>query len=753
VSERGPLGGIRVVECAAGLPASYAGFLLAGLGAEVVRIEPAPAAPGAVGDRVLHRGKRSAVLPDGDARAAACRSALYTSADVLLADESTPEAEPAEGRIDCRLSAWGAGGHPRGLPADEALVGALTGAQAMQWSWARSPVWLATPLIGYMTGALAALGASAALLARARGAPGQRVEVSSVAGSLALGSGTYVRGPDQRGSLLAGGDPRGVYPNYGLYRTSDGWIFVGALTQPFWVKLATLVERVDLLAHPRLQGHPFSFGAPDAKALVRGALDPVFAAHTTAEWLARLREADIPCGPVRTRDEALADPDARALELVIELDDPVLGPTWQPAEPALFSDTPPARPRPASLRGADTEAVCAKAARREPVNPASVAAPPESCLAGIRVLDLTSYIAGPFCPLLLGDLGADVVKIETAEGDPFRMAAFAFVGWNRGKRSLVLDLKRAEGRDVLLDLARTADVVVDNFRGGVMERLGIGWDRLSAVNPRMVHTSITGYGTTGPLAGLPGFDPVFQARSGLMLAQGGDEPVFYLIAYNDYMAGTLGALATVAALMARERTGRGQRVDLSLFRTSYVAQAAQMIAYRGRPAVATGGRDYLGPAAARRIYACGDGWLCIAAQDGAQAAALGRLAGVPALALDDPPDGAAAAAVATLLALETRAAGLERLAAAGVPAAPCLDFDEVFVEPYLLAAGAITAQEHPTFGALELAGPFMRFAATPIAYRRSAPLLGADGPAVLGDLGYSQARIAELVAAGVVGKP
>jgi crotonobetainyl-CoA:carnitine CoA-transferase CaiB-like acyl-CoA transferase len=285
-----------------------------------------------------------------------------------------------------------------------------------------------------------------------------------------------------------------------------------------------------------------------------------------------------------------------------------------------------------------------------------------------------------------------------------------------------------------------------------MERLGIGWERLSAENPRLVHTSITGYGSTGPLASLPGFDPVFQARSGLMLAQGGDEPVFYLIAYNDYMAGTLGALATVAALVARERTGRGQRIDLSLFRTSYVAQAAHMIAYRGRPAPSTGGRDYLGPAAARRLYACRDGWVCIAVQDAAQAAALGRLAGAATLALDDPPDGAAAAAVAALLAQEEPAAALARLAAAGVPAAPCLAFDEVFADPYLLAAGAITTQQHPTFERLELPGPFLQLEKTPIVYRRSAPLLGADGPTVLAELGYPEARIGKLVAAGVVGK-
>src|SRR5262249_47720258 len=126
-----------------------------------------------------------------------------------------------------------------------------------------------------------------------------------------------------------------------------------------------------------------------------------------------------------------------------------------------------------------------------------------ACLDGVRVLDLTSFIAGPFCPMLLADLGAEVVKIESAEGDVFRMTAFGFVGWNRGKRSLVLDLKRVEGRDVFLDLARAADVVVDNFRAGVMERLGIGWDRLQTANPRLVHTSITGFGLSGPLAALP----------------------------------------------------------------------------------------------------------------------------------------------------------------------------------------------------------------------------------------------------------
>src|SRR3989442_9517395 len=252
--------------------------------------------------------------------------------------------------------------------------------------------------------------------------------------------------------------------------------------------------------------------------------------------------------------------------------------------------------------------------------------------------------------MLLADLGAELLKIESADGDRFRLAAFGFVGWNRGKRSLVLDLKRAEGREVFLDLARRADVVVDNFRAGVMERLGLGWETVRGVNPRLIHTSITGYGSSGPLATRPGFDPIFQACSGLMAAQGGaDDPVFHMIAYTDYSAGALGALATVAALFARERTGRGQRVDVSLFRTSYVAQAAEMIDHRGAVDRPRGGRDYLGPSACRRLYACRDVWVCIAPRSDDDATRLGRLTRV-ALRLDDGPASSAAIAIEAALA-------------------------------------------------------------------------------------------------------
>jgi crotonobetainyl-CoA:carnitine CoA-transferase CaiB-like acyl-CoA transferase len=684
VSEDGrPLDGLRVREDARGLAAVVGGSLLAGLGAQVTR-DAASAFP--MLDRRKHVERATPI-------------------DVIVADESGTDDGAA---IGCRVSAWGRSGPRAGLPPDEALVQAATGVQALQWSWSGSPVWLVTPIVSYMTGMLAALGVTAAHFARLRGLPGQRLHTSGLQAAFALNGGTYVTGPTHQSALLVGGDPRGVYPSYSLYPTADGWLFLGALTQPFWVKLMTFLDRIDLLVDERLQGNPLTFGAPALRAFVRAEIEPIFARRTTADWVAALRAADIPCGAVQDRAQYLRDPEVRAAGLVAD--------PFEPPPVAAVTDGATAVLQTRSGAGA--------------------------CLDGIRVLDLTSFIAGPVCPMLLADLGADVVKIETADGDPFRMTAYGFHGWNRGKRSLVVDLKRPEGRDVLLDLARQADVVVENFRGGVMERLGLGWERLQAVNPALVVTSITG--AEGALATLPGFDPIFQARSGFMVAQGGSgEPVFHMIPYNDYCAGTLAALATVAALIARERRGRGQRVRASLMRTALVAQAAHM--HDLRP----GGRDHLGPSAARRLYACADGWICIAAQDAGDADRLSTLAGAP-IGLEARADGPEAARIVAVLGDRSRAAALMDLAASGVPAAPCLGFAELLDDPHVHANGMLVTLDDPVLGAVTLGGPLVDFERTPIRYRRLGPGHGVHTREVLAEIGYDEARIAALATAGIV---
>ncbi|MGH7859602.1 MAG: CaiB/BaiF CoA transferase family protein [Candidatus Binatia bacterium] len=288
----------------------------------------------------------------------------------------------------------------------------------------------------------------------------------------------------------------------------------------------------------------------------------------------------------------------------------------------------------------------------------------------------------------------------------------------REARSLVLDLKKPEGRSAFLRLVETADVVVENFRGGVMKALGLGYEALSVRNPRLVYTAITGFGSDGPAAGKPGFDPVMQARSGFCRAQGGDdEPVLHQVAYTDYMAGTLAAFATVAALLERERTGYGRHVDVSLYRTAFAMQAAEIVESGGRLPERKGGRDFLGRGALYRAYPTRDGWIFLAVSETRQADAIAAALDLPGDAsglLVEPAHGAVADRIASAFAGREKEALATELRRLGVPAAPCLGFDEVFRDPHLLANGLIHESAHPRLGIVRQTGEILRFSRTPM---------------------------------------
>ncbi|HWP66001.1 MAG TPA: CoA transferase, partial [Candidatus Limnocylindria bacterium] len=296
-----PLDGVGIVEYGRDLPTRYAGFLLAELGAEVTALRAS------ADDRhpVLDRRKHRAALGTVQAYWA------LEAADAVLADGPI-DGQTQPNVVWCDVTAWGSTGPRRGERFDDALVSALAGIQAFQWSWSGAPVWLVTPLVGYFTGMLAALGVVAALFARLRGAPGQRLSVSALDAAFTLNSGRFVVAPGFEGSLSEQGDPHGPYPTYAIYQTSDGWLFVGALTMAFVVNLATCIGRVDLLSDPRLPESPMSPATPEAKAILREALAAAFRTRTTAEWVEALRAADVPCGPVQSRADALRDPAARA---------------------------------------------------------------------------------------------------------------------------------------------------------------------------------------------------------------------------------------------------------------------------------------------------------------------------------------------------------------------------------------------------------------------------------------------------------
>ncbi|HEY8491645.1 MAG TPA: CoA transferase [Dehalococcoidia bacterium] len=362
--------------------------------------------------------------------------------------------------------------------------------------------------------------------------------------------------------------------------------------------------------------------------------------------------------------------------------------------------------------------------------------------------------------MMLADYGADVVKVEFLEGDAFRSFGYGFLGWNRGKRSLAVQLKHPKGRDLVHRLVRDADVVVENYRPGVARRLGLDYETLREINPRLIYASVNAYGDGGPYVEKPGFDPLIQARSGLMAAQGGpgNPPVYYTCAVCDYAGAQALAFAVVAALYARERTGRGQHVATSLTAMALLAQAGDFIFYEGRPPEPPGGPDLLGRTATYRHYRCADGWLFLALTEPDGWRGLAQALGRPHLAAEypgaeavaAPAAGPLAAALESAFAGEPVAAWLERLDRAGVPAAPVLNVAALFDDPHVRANDLLAEHEHPRWGRVQQTGLLVQFSETPGILQRPAPLLGQHTREVLREAGLTDGEIAALEAEGIV---
>jgi len=377
-------------------------------------------------------------------------------------------------------------------------------------------------------------------------------------------------------------------------------------------------------------------------------------------------------------------------------------------------------------------------------------------LDGIRVVDCTSYIAGSYAAMQLADIGADVVKVESLEGDSFRELP-GFFGWNRGKRSLAVDLKTPEGRDVVERLAERADVFMENMRPGVADRLGVGYERLGALNPRLVYCSVTAFGSSGPGADRPGFDPLFQAMSGLMVLQGfGGPPQYLRIPVTDYYTAALACQAILAALLTRERTGRGQRVETSLLRAAFALQSGTVLQYPSKPSIIRDNPTY-------RLYRAGDGlWFFLAVGNQTFWAKLCKALEMDQLA-DDPRFGS------WLLRLENnrellpimeatfgskpRRHWLEVLAANDIPAAPVQTALEFMADPAVRHHDMLREYDHPDVGRLTMMGQPLLFAETPTRDPGAPPALGQHTDGVLRELGYTDAGIAELRRRGVVRGP
>ena len=391
---------------------------------------------------------------------------------------------------------------------------------------------------------------------------------------------------------------------------------------------------------------------------------------------------------------------------------------------------------------------------------------PRGPLAGIRVIDVAINYAGPTTSMYLADQGADVIKIERRiTGDtsrrsgntPFlKLNSRHFMAINRGKRSITLDIQKPEGQEVVRQLAQRADVLVENFRPSVMDRLGIGYDALAALNPRLIYVSLTAFGAKGPYADKAGFDRLVQGMAGAMFrrdAEGRPQTTGVWIA--DWSAPMLASYGIALALLARQQTGRGQRVETSLMQAAIAMQLGDLTVVEDDPTPPRGDEP-----PAYNCYQCSDGvFINLAAILPHQFARLCEVLDLPHLAHDerltDPRRRAelhreASPLIHALLATRPAQEWLDVLNGADVPCAPIVDRTQVPYEEQVIANEMMVPIEHPVVGPTRILGVPLRLSATPSVPLRPAPLLGEHTDAILRSLGYTAERIAELREAEVI---
>ena len=390
-------------------------------------------------------------------------------------------------------------------------------------------------------------------------------------------------------------------------------------------------------------------------------------------------------------------------------------------------------------------------------------------LQNIRVLDLSRVLAGPYCTMVLGDLGAEIIKVEPPEGDetrgwgpPFAEGESAYyLCVNRNKRSMVVNLKTDEGREILRELAMQSDVLVENFRPGTLKKFGLDFETLHELNPRLIYCSISGFGQTGPLRDMPGYDFMIQAMGGIMSVTGepDGEPMKVGVAVADLFAGQNAVISILAALQARTFTGEGQYIDIALFDSElgWLANVASNFLISGKNPKRYGNAH--ANIVPYQSFQASDGWFVVAVGNDKQFEAFCKVIGKPELSADERFSTNSARVqnreilIPLLKPIFMQKTVSEWLALIGdqFPCGPINNFDQVFSMPHVKEREMLVQMEHPTIGALPLVGSPLKMGGTPVSYRLPPPLMGQHTKDILREsLGYSDEKVIALARGGCI---
>jgi crotonobetainyl-CoA:carnitine CoA-transferase CaiB-like acyl-CoA transferase len=732
-----PLSGVRVIEMCGGAGGATAGALLAGLGAEVVKVG-SPTEAVAEDESFLvwaDRAKHRTVLSLDDPAGLAELRRLTDEADIFLAD--APPGDLERRGLDCVtlserhpdlvqtwLPAFGQVGRWSQLLYDPLLLSGVSGYADHHPTEKDQPIAPVVPTFAYLHGAMGAAAAVAGLVGRQTDRQGRWVTVSGLHAIGAALATLMAGGVDVDRVISPGRSPR-AGPFFRLYQGSDGrWFYVAALSPGIFFRALDAIGRMDIMVRDDVAGEFSNLMLPPVGRATSLELEGTFATKPAQEWLEVLRAAEVPVAIVWDREEWAASDMADQITGWIDFDDKSAGRVRAPAFPVMITPRPPAGP--ASPIPPSDRAMAAGGLRAFPALP----------LQGLKIVDTSTFLAAPFASALLASWGASVVKVEWIEGDPYRTHSVSHAVANQHKRGVALDLKDPSAREAFLQLVRTCDVMLDNARGDRLARMGLDEPTLARHNPALVRCSVSAFGTEGPWADLPGFDPVLQSMTGLAAAQGGDGPPAPSSApVVDVGTGTLAALGTLAAVYARGVDGTGRHVRTSLAHGAVFVQSAELTTYASRPPPARGTADFIGPGPFVRFYRTSDGWLGVAARTDALRAALCRVCGVG----EDEAD--------QLDAVFERAesvAWIDRLASVGVPAAIVRKRDGAIRDTYLRANGVTDRIRIPDIGWFDVIGHYGHWQGAPSPTGRGYRI-GEDTISELESVGVDPGAIDDLV--------